>query len=221
MLTVHSLYFHMMKILLLEDDKILCASLKDFLELEGYRVDTAHRGPEVFDLTFNTKYDFYILDVNVPDVDGFDVLSSLKEAGDETPAIYITALTDINSIAKGFEIGAEDYLKKPFDPEELIVRIKSKYRQANTLICSHSIVYDPVNRIIKKSSKIISLGEVQLNLFHTLITRQNKVVDSYILMDFLEQQNANALRVNIAKLKRKLGIDIRNIRGQGYMIENV
>lgn len=211
----------MMKILLLEDDKILCASLKDFLELEGYRVDTAHRGPEVFDLTFNTKYDFYILDVNVPDVDGFDVLSSLKEAGDETPAIYITALTDINSIAKGFEIGAEDYLKKPFDPEELIVRIKSKYRQANTLICSHSIVYDPVNRIIKKSSKIISLGEVQLNLFHTLITRQNKVVDSYILMDFLEQQNANALRVNIAKLKRKLGIDIRNIRGQGYMIENV
>ncbi len=221
MLTVHSLYFHMMKILLLEDDKILCASLKDFLELEGYRVDTAHRGPEVFDLTFNTKYDFYILDVNVPDVDGFDVLSSLKEAGDETPAIYITALTDINSIAKGFEIGAEDYLKKPFDPEELIVRIKSKYRQANTLICSHSIVYDPVNRIIKKSSKIISLGEVQLNLFHTLITQQNKVVDSYILMDFLEQQNANALRVNIAKLKRKLGIDIRNIRGQGYMIENV
>lgn len=211
----------MMKILLLEDDKILCASLKDFLELEGYRVDTAHRGPEVFDLTFNTKYDFYILDVNVPDVDGFDVLSSLKEAGDETPAIYITALTDINSIAKGFEIGAEDYLKKPFDPEELIVRIKSKYRQANTLICSHSIVYDPVNRIIKKSSKIISLGEVQLNLFHTLITQQNKVVDSYILMDFLEQQNANALRVNIAKLKRKLGIDIRNIRGQGYMIENV
>ena len=210
-----------MKILLLEDDKILCASLKDFLELEGYSVDTAHRGPEVFDLTFNKTYDLYILDVNVPDIDGFDVLRSLKEAGDETPAIYITALTDINSISKGFEIGAEDYIKKPFDPEELIVRIKSKYRQEETRICGKDIVYDPVSRIVKKNSEIISLGEVQLNLFHTLITQQNKVVDSYTLMDFLEQPNANALRVNIAKLKNKLGIEIRNIRGQGYMIENI
>ncbi len=211
----------MMKILLLEDDKILCASLKDFLELEGYSVDTAHRGPEVFDLTFNKKYDLYILDVNVPDINGFDVLTSLKEAGDETPAIYITALTDINSISRGFEIGAEDYIKKPFDPEELIVRIKSKYRQEDTLIYYNDISYDPASRTVKKASELIGLGEVQLNIFHHLITQQNKVVDSFILMDFLEQPSANALRVNIAKLKNKLGIEIRNIRGQGYMIENI
>jgi len=211
----------MMKILLLEDDNILCDSLKDFLELEGYSVDTAHRGPEVFDLTFNKKYDLYILDVNVPDIDGFDVLSSLKESGDKTPAIYITALTDINSISRGFEIGAEDYIKKPFDPEELIVRIKSKYRQEDRVIYYNDIAYDPVSRTVKKASEVISLGEVQLNIFHMLITQQNKVVDSFILMDFLEQPNANALRVNIAKLKSKLGLEIRNIRGQGYMIENV
>ena len=211
----------MMKILLLEDDKILCDSLKDFLELEGYSVDTAHRGPEVFDLTFNKKYDLYILDVNVPDLNGFDVLSSLKESGDKTPAIYITALTDINSISRGFEIGAEDYIKKPFDPEELIVRIKSKYRREDTLIYYNDISYDPVNRTVKKASEIMSLGEVQLNIFHLLMTQQNKVVDSFVLMDFLEQPNANALRVNIAKLKSKLGLEIRNIRGQGYMIENI
>jgi DNA-binding response OmpR family regulator len=210
-----------MKILLLEDDKILCASLKDFLELEGYVVDTAHRGSEVFDLTFNKRYDLYILDVNVPDIDGFDVLSSLREAGDETAAIYITALTDINSISRGFEIGAEDYIKKPFDPEELIVRIQSKYRQKDAVIYYNDIIYDTVSRTIKKASEIISLGEVQLNIFHMLITQQNKIVDSFILMDFLEQPNGNALRVNIAKLKNKLGIEIRNIRGQGYMIENL
>jgi DNA-binding response OmpR family regulator len=211
----------MMKILLLEDDKILCASLKDFLELEGYSVDTAHRGPEVFDLTFDNNYDLYILDVNVPDINGFDVLNSLKEAGDETPAIYITALTDINSISRGFEIGAEDYIKKPFDPEELIVRIKSKYRQEDPVIYYNDISYDPVKKTVKKDAEIISLGEVQLNIFHMLITQQNKVVDSFTLMDFLEQPNANALRVNIAKLKNKLSIEIRNIRGQGYMIENI
>ena len=211
-----------MKILLLEDDQILSDSLREFLELEGYSVDVAHRGPEVFDLTFTKKYDLYILDINVPDVNGFDVLASLKEAGDETPAIYITALTDINSISKGFKIGAEDYIKKPFDPEELVIRIKSKYQQADdALLCINDICYDPTTRILQKNSQTIGLGEVQQNIFHALITQQNRIVDSYTLMDFLEQPSANALRVNLAKLKNRLGIEIKNIRGQGYMIEKI
>jgi len=211
----------MMKILLLEDDKILCESLKEFLELEGYTVDVAHRGPEVFDLTFDQTYDLYILDVNVPDVNGFDVLSSLKDAGDETPAIYITALTDINSISKGFEIGADDYIKKPFDPEELVIRIKRKYQKEDTLLRLNDIVYNPTTRVLQKDGQTIGLGEVQQNIFHTLMVEQNKIVDSYTLMDFLEQPSANALRVNLAKLKNKLGIEIKNIRAQGYMIENL
>lgn len=211
----------MMKILLLEDDKILCESLKEFLELEGYMVDTAHRGPEVFDLTFEQTYDLYILDVNVPEIDGFDVLASLKDAGDETPAIYITALTDINSISKGFAIGADDYIKKPFDPEELVIRIKRKYQKDDVVIRLNDIEYNPVTRALQKSGKTIGLGEVQQNIFHTLIMEQNKIVDSFTLMDLLEQPSANALRVNLAKLKNKLGIEIKNIRAQGYMIENI
>ena len=210
-----------MKILLLEDDKILCESLKEFLELEGYEVDVAHRGTEVFDLTFSNRYDLYILDINVPDTDGFDVLSELKEAGDDTPAIYITALTDINSISRGFKIGAEDYIKKPFDPEELVIRIKSKYERDDEMITLGDLNYDPANRIVQKEGQVIGLGEVQQNIFHTLITERNKIVDSYTLMDFLEQPSANALRVNLAKLKNKLGIEIKNIRGQGYMIEDL
>jgi len=211
----------MMKILLLEDDKILCASLKEYLESEGYSVDTAHRGTEVFDLTFSNTYDLYILDINVPDTDGFDVLSLLKEAGDETPAIYITALTDIASISKGFSIGAEDYIKKPFDPEELVVRIKSKYESAEKYIRVGDLTYDPMQKILYKGDTLVSLGEVQQQIFHALITNLNRVVESYTLMDFLAQSNANALRVNLAKLKNKLGIEIKNIRGQGYMIEKL
>jgi len=211
-----------MKILLLEDDKILCDSLREFLELEGYTVDVAHRGLEVFDLTFEKEYDLYILDVNVPDVDGFNVLSSLKEAGDTTPAIYITALTDINSIAKGFEIGADDYIKKPFDPEELVIRIKRKYQQEKeVLLYLNDIVYNPTSKVLQKSGVTIGLGEVQQNIFHTLMVEQNRIVNSYTLLDFLEQPSANALRVNLAKLKNKLDINIKNIRGQGYMIENL
>ena len=211
----------MIKILLLEDDHILCESLKEFLELEGYKVDVAHRGSEVFDLTFKQTYDLYILDVNVPGIDGFDVLSELRDAEDDTPAIYITALTDIKSISKGFAVGAEDYIKKPFDPEELVIRIKSKYQSDDNIIRLHDIEYDPVSRVLKKSGQTIGLGEVQQNLFHTLIIEQNKIVDSFTLMDFLEQPNANALRVNLTKLKNKLGIEIKNIRAQGYMIENI
>ncbi len=211
----------MMRILLLEDDRILCESLREYLEIEGYRVDVAYRGDEVFDLTFAQEYDLYILDINVPDTDGFDVLSALKEAGDETPAIYITALRDINSIAKGFKIGAEDYIKKPFDPEELVIRIKSKYEKEKVQITVGDLVYDPYRKTIHKAGEIITLGEVQQHIFHTLVTRQNSVVDTYTLMEPMEHPNANALRVNLAKLKNKLGIEIKNVRGQGYMIENL
>jgi DNA-binding response OmpR family regulator len=211
----------MMKILLLEDDQILCASLKEFLELDGYSVDIAHRGSEVFDLTFSNTYDLYILDINVPEIDGFDVLSALKDAGDRTPAIYITAQTDINSIARGFKIGAEDYIKKPFDPEELVIRIKSKYQLEDTLLTLQDICYNPTTRLLQKGSQTVGLGEVQQNLFHLLMVQQNKIVSAFELMECLEQPSANALRVNLAKLKTKLGIEIKNIRGQGYMIENI
>jgi DNA-binding response OmpR family regulator len=210
-----------MKILLLEEDKILCDSLQEYLESEGYSVDVAYRGSDVFDLTFDNKYDLYILDVNVPDINGFEVLKELRDADDKTPAIYITALTDINSISKGFSVGADDYVKKPFDPEELIIRIKSKFDKKDERIKYGDIVYDVSQQLVLKDNSIISLGEVQLKLFHELITNQSRIVDAYTLMDMLEQPNMNALRVNIAKLKSKLGIDIINIRSQGYMIEKI
>ncbi len=210
----------MMKILLLEDDRILSESLKEFLELEGYGVDVAYRGAEVFDLTFSGTYDLYILDINVPDVDGFDVLSALKESGDETPAIYITALTDINSIARGFEIGADDYIKKPFDPEELVVRIKNKYVHTK-FIRIGDLVYNPMTEVLQRDGQTIGLGEIQQKLFHELATKHDQIVESYVLMEMLGQKNLNALRVNIAKLKYKLGIEIKNVRSQGYMIESV
>ena len=210
-----------MKILLLEDDHILSESLTEYLELEDFSVDRAYRGEEVFDLTFENRYDLYILDINVPDVNGFDVLKALKESGDKTPAIYVTALTDVSSLSKGFSLGAEDYIKKPFDPEELVIRIKSRYLKKDKTILHKDLVYDPTSRLLQKNGKTIGLGEIQLNLFHMLIIRKDKIVDHFELMDLLEQPSANALRVNLAKLKSKLDIEIKNIRGQGYMIETI
>jgi len=211
----------MMKILLLEDDRILCDSLKEFLEYEGYRVETAHRGTDVYDLTYNGAYDLYIFDVNVPDDNGFDVYRALRESGDDTPVIYTTALTDIGSISHAFKIGAEDYIKKPFDPEELVIRIKSRYSKRTEEIRYKDILYMPSEKVIRKGEETIVLGNVQQQLFDMLIRHQGKVVDTFALMECLEHPNSNALRVNLAKLKSRLDLEIRNIRGQGYMLENV
>ncbi len=210
-----------MKILLLEDDETLAESLQEYLESEGFEVDIAADGESVYDLTFEKSYDLYIFDVNVPKENGFDVLKHLKEADDNTPTIYITALTDINSISRGFALGAEDYIKKPFDPEELVIRIKSKYMKEDEVIRYKDIEYHPVTKTLKKGGQTVGLGEVQMRLFHELITHIDKIVSSYTLLDMLEHPNANALRVNLAKLKSKLEIDIKNIRGQGYMLEAV
>ncbi len=210
-----------MKILLLEDDEILSESLQEYLEIEGFEVDVAFDGEEVYDLTFENHYDLYIFDINVPKEDGFKVLKSLKDADDNTPTIYITALTDINSISKGFALGAEDYIKKPFDPEELVIRIKSKYLKSDEIISYQNLQYNPHTKQLYKDGKVIGLGEVQMALFHQLITNQGKIVSSYQLLELLEHPNPNALRVNLTKLKNKLDIDIKNIRSQGYMLEKV
>ena len=210
-----------MKILLMEDDEILSESLQEYLESEAFVVDIARDGEEVYDLTFKNTYDLYIFDINVPKENGFTVLQRLKDADDHTPTIYITALTDINSISKGFALGADDYIKKPFDPEELVIRIKSKYQKEDETIIYKNLRYNPHTKILQKNEETIGLGEVQQAIFHELITNIGQITNSYTLLDMLEQPNPNALRVNLAKLKSKLGLEIKNIRGQGYMLEKV
>ena len=210
-----------MRILLLEDDALLAESLKEFLELEGFIVDLAINGEEVYELSFNNRYDLYILDINVPKDNGFEVLKHLKEAGDNTPTIYISALTDINSISKGFNLGAIDYIKKPFDPMELVVRIKNRFLQNSNEIEYKDIKYNIETKEIYKKDKLINLGETQLAIFDKLIKNKNKIVLQEELIEYLDKQSSNALRVAISKLKNKLDLNIKNVRGKGYILEEV
>lgn len=207
-----------MKILLLEDDKNLHASLKAYFELEDFEVVSAYNSDDVYDITYKEEFDLYVFDVNVPGDNGFEVLKSLKNADDNTPAIYITALTDINSIGSGFDAGADDYIKKPFDPEELVLRIKNRY-QKKVLLHYKDILYDVNSKEIVKNEKHILLSVVLSNLFHELIVNKNKIIPTQILYDMLERPNPNALRVNLSKLKSKLDLNIKNIRNIGYMLE--
>jgi DNA-binding response OmpR family regulator len=211
-----------MKILLLEDDAILAESLQEYLEAEGYEVTVAARGEEVYEKTFAQEYDLYILDINVPDINGFDVLKALKEAEDETPAIYISAMTDIASITRGFDLGAVDYLKKPFDPEELLLRIRHRIGGERTEEPPGSLRFDARSgRVDMPDGEHIFLGEVQARILDLLLRHRGQVVPTDALLDQLDRPSTNALRVAIAKLKKRLGIEIENVRGQGYLLEKV
>ncbi len=215
-----------MKILLLEDDTVLGESLQEFLEMEGFDVERVTRGEEVFDRTFDTSYDLYILDINVPDINGLEVLKELYEAEDRTPAIYISALTDIRTITQGFDLGAIDYLKKPFDPEELLLRIRRHFQQnveSSTRILRYgNLRFEPESgKVQMEGGESFYLGEVQGRIFQTLLEREGQLVPTPELLDLLERSNLNALRVTMAKLKKRLGITISNVRGQGYLLEKV
>ncbi len=210
-----------MKILLLEDDMLLGESLKEYLELDEFEVVWAKDGEEVLDLTFETQYDLYVLDINVPQINGLDLLRELREAGDETPAIYISALSDIESISEGFEVGAVDYIKKPFDPEELSLRIRHRFADKKDSAVYGDMSFDPQTGVVRKGDEIIHLGEVQKQIFALLLEREGQVVPIGTLFECMREPNHNALRVTISKLKKRLGIEISNIRGEGYMIEKL
>jgi len=209
----------MTKILFLEDDKVLSETIIDFLEDEGFHVTHVANGEQALDVTFNEKFNLYLFDVNVPQLNGFELLKALREADDKTPTFFITALTDIDSLSEGFSVGADDYIKKPFDPDELIIRIKAKLAVINSDIIYKDFSYNLQEAVLKHKGKIIDLGEVQKKVFHLLITHLDQTVDKMQFLDVMDQPTDQALRTHMTKLKKTTGIDIVNVRGVGYRLE--
>jgi DNA-binding response OmpR family regulator len=209
-----------LSILLLEDDETLGETLESLLAMEGYAVEWVRRGNDVLDRTFEKRYDLYIFDIGVPDIDGLELLEALREADDRTPAIFISARVDVASIAKGFESGAYDYIKKPFFPEELLVRIRARFRNRESTIAFGGILYDPLRKVARRDGKPIALGEVQQALLHLFLTNIGRVIDKSDLLECLNHPSDAALRVAINKLKQTTGLPVKNIRGVGYMLES-
>jgi len=207
------------KILLLEDDYELAETLKELLEENNYSVDMVHSGNEAIDASYENSYDLYIFDINVPDLSGIELLESLREASDTTPTIFISALIDLNTIAKGFEVGAADYIKKPFFPEELLIRVKAKFATFSQDIVYKNLRYSPERKELYIDGKILSLGEVQECLCDIFMHNIGKVLDKSILMDCLVSPSDTALRVALNKFKKTTGVPIKNVRGVGYILE--
>ena len=207
------------KILLLEDDLDLGETILDILEDEGYSVTWVKDGIDASDITYQESFDLYIFDINVPNFNGLKLLEALRDAEDITPTIFISALIDLESISEAFRIGAEDYIKKPFFPEELLIRIKAKFNSHSKKIIYRDIVYYPKDREIYRGKNRIDLSRMQMELFDFFIKNINKVITKERILESISIKNTSALRVAITKLKQLTGLEIKNIHGVGYRLE--
>ncbi|MCH9813132.1 MAG: response regulator transcription factor [Epsilonproteobacteria bacterium] len=217
-----------MKILLLEDELMLQSSIQEYLESLGHSVLGFTHGDKAKEAILNESFDLLILDINVPNLDGFELLSVIHDNNIFTPAIYISALVDIDDIEQAFDLGAYDYLKKPFHLKELGLRINNV---ANQMINSQRqhIVLSPNYSFSKDTHQLCYLGEPQ-----TLTRKQILILDILcqhigVLVSFdnfrsfvwnHEPVDNATIRAEISRLRRTLKEDfIQNVKGVGYKVE--
>ena len=213
------------KILLLEDDLLFGESIADVLEEEGYEVTLCRNGQEALDATYKDHFDLYLLDINVPLIDGLSLLRELRRADDATPAIYLTSHQGLDTLSEAFEIGADDYLKKPFETDELLVRVhallrrtKGKNRRSVGDLC-----LDELHKCVTIQGREIPFTHKEYQLMALFIHNAGEIVTKDMIMDALwspsEMISDGAVRVYINRLKQEIGSDrIVNIRGVGYRL---
>ena len=211
----------MVRILLLVDDALLSQTLHDLLCAQDFDVDVASDGEEALALCYEHHYDLYLFDVNVPLLGGIDVLKLLRESGDKTPAFFVSALRDIQTITKAFDSACDDYIKKPFEFDELLVRIKAHIVKKNPFVCYGAVRYDLAQKRLFLEDKEIDLGSVDKEIFDLLLRNQGQLIYKEQFFDVMEKPTDLALRVHIAKLKKRLGLHVSNIKGIGYRLESV
>jgi len=203
----------------MEDEVDLGETLYEMLEDEGYDVLWVKDGEEASSVTFEQRFDLYVFDINVPEFNGLELLESLREANDETPAIFISAMVDLETIKKAFRVGAEDYLKKPFFPEELLLKIEVKFQQKSSEILYGNLAYNPETKELQKDGEILFLSKKQQQLFDLFMTNFNRTLEPHTIMEYSQIKSLSALRVAINKLKQLTGIEIRSLHGVGYRLE--
>ena len=213
------------KILLLEDDQLLAETLVDLLEDEDFEVNHVPNGQEALNTIFKEKFNLYLLDINVPLIDGLTLLKELRDSGDNTPAIFLTSHADKEMLRNGFLSGADDYITKPFDNDELLLRIKAILRRnkPKKIQCIGLLCHDEIHKRILYDKKELELSKKEYELLLLLMAHANAPVPKELILDELwsscESGSDGAVRVYINRIKQLLPqIKIENIRGIGYKL---
>ena len=217
-----------MNILLMEDDPVLSDILLDFLR-EEWNVDYAYDSKELYKHLENTHYDLFIFDINVMGQNGIELLKELREFSNNTPTIFITAYRDTEHLQHAFDAGAHDYIKKPFELEELQARILSIKRVFNIetkkfIALSDTIIFYPIQRTVQANNKQISLTAKDSALLSYFLKNSSRLITNEELVqniwDFDSLPSDATLRSHIRTLREIIGKEkIKTIRGEGYVYE--
>lgn len=218
-----------MRILVIEDEILLLAQIRQNLESDGYMVDTCSDGEEGVFFANEYPLDAAIIDIGLPGISGLDVIKTLREQGNRLPILILTARDSWQDKVKGLEIGADDYLAKPFQMEELQARVKALLRRA-TGIPSSLLVCGPISIDVSTHSVTVDDNKIELTTFEyrlleQLVRHQGEVLSKQKLTDYLyphdEDRDSNVLEVMVGRLRRKLDpkgelTPIETLRGRGY-----
>ena len=211
------------KVLLLEDDALFGETLSDFLEEEGYEVQLCRNGEAALDRTYADKFDIYLLDINVPLIDGMTLLHELRGAHDTTPAIFVTSYQDKQTLSRAFQEGGDDYMKKPFDMDELLFRMQALLRRSKgePRLCIDTLCLDRDSRMVYYKGQELRFSAKEFTLLELFMRHVGDVVTKEMIVEALwsssESMSDGAIRVYINRLKQELDdFIIENIRGVGY-----
>jgi len=219
-----------MRILIVEDDPVLADGLTRSLRQSDYAVDHVGDGQQADHALTGGTYDLVILDLGLPRLDGFEVLKRLRRRGSHTPVLVLTARESLDDRVKGLDLGADDYLTKPFELPELEARVRALIRRGQSggaARLSHGpLTLDTAGRRAWLGGEPLDLSSRELGVLEVLMLRSGRVVNKDQLAEQLfgwdEEVGSNAIEVYMHRLRRKLehaGIKIRTIRGLGYLLE--
>ncbi len=223
-----------MKILVIEDEQRLARLLKQGLEEQGFVVDLAYDGSDGQFQAEQYLYDAILLDLMLPEVDGLAILKGLREKGNDVPVLIITARGDVEDRIKGLNFGADDYLAKPFNLEELIARLRALIRRSrgksSPLVTVGDLVIDSNARTVARAGTVILLSAREYDLLHYLALSAGKVVSRTELIDHIftsdYEWDSNVIEVHISHLRTKIDKGyspalIHTVRGVGYILKAV
>lgn len=217
-----------MRILLAEDDQLLGDGLEAALSNEGYAVDWVQDGESADAALRTASYDAAVLDVQLPHLSGFDVLKALRGRRDMTPVLILTARDGVDDRVRGLDLGADDYLAKPFDMKELFARIRAIARRAkgrgSSEIVVGNMVMDPVAHTLTVDGAPVEMPHKEFLILRVLMENAGHYLTRAQIEDKLYKWDnpitSNAVEVHIHYLRKKLGTDrIRNVRGVGYVLD--